>query len=170
MLATTCSNPDVMKTMTHAKIMAILAPSLCSRAADQIARHTSTLQRTPRKNSWDVVSAPLCSIIVAIIRPPEVFGPSAPDSCTIAANTIAPARLPTMQNRRVAAARPHEIERPSAPCVRIIIAEVASSPPAITTIVSATPNTRPWTSGVHPEPASASGPPAVAMMTTPMPM
>jgi hypothetical protein len=51
MFATTCSKPEVMKTITHAKIMTSRAPSLRSRAADQIARHTRRLHRTPRKKS-----------------------------------------------------------------------------------------------------------------------
>jgi hypothetical protein len=41
---------------------------------------------------------------------------------------------------------------------------------ATTTIVSATPKTLPCTNGVQPDVTSASGPPGVAMITTPMPM
>ncbi len=71
---------------------------------------------------------------------------------------------------RVTPARPQPITPRIAPWVRYIIDEVASSPPATTTIVRATPKTVPWISGAHGEAAATSGPPAVTMMTTPIPM
>ena len=111
------------------------------------------LHRTPRKNSCAFVSAALCSIIQAIASPGSVPGAVTPEKCTRAAKTIAPSRLPTMVASSTTPARPQVIVRRSAPCVRYIIEEVASSAPATTTIVSATPNTRPCTSGAHGEPA-----------------
>jgi hypothetical protein len=170
MFATTCSKPEVMNTITQAKMTMILATSFCSRPAHQMARQTMRLHMTPRKNSSVPDSSALCSIIDAIIRPAGRSGPSAPDRCRTTASTNAPIRLPTRQASSVAPARAQEIAPRTAPIVNTIIAEVASSPPATTTIVSATPNTSPCTSGVNPEPTSASGPPAVAMMTTPRPM
>jgi hypothetical protein len=106
----------------------------------------------------------------ARLAPAAVPGPSEPDRCTIVANTIAPRRLPARQASSVRAARTQEIDLVIAPWVSVIIADVASSAPATTTIDRATPNTRPCTRGAHGEPATTSGPPAVVMMTTPIPM
>ena len=93
-----------------------------------------------------------------------------PERCTSPANTIAPSRLPPSVASSTVPARPQLIRRSIAPWVRYIIDEVASSPPAITTMVSATPNTRPETRGANGFPAATSGPDAVVMITTPMPM
>ena len=62
--------------------------------------------------------------------PPGVPGARTPETCTRNANSIAPSRLPPRQARRVSPARPQPMTPRSAPWVRIIIAEVASSAPA----------------------------------------
>ena len=170
MFATTCSKPDVMNASRHQKTTKSWAPSERSRTADQIARHTRALHSTPRQNSWTEVSCDLAASIAAIILPPGVSGASTPDACTIAPKMPAPTRLPPNENASVPPAWPQLIDRRSAPCVSVIMFDVASSPPAVTTRVSATPKTRPWTSLVHGEPTAASGPAALTMSTTATPM
>ena len=106
------------------------APSLLRRAADHIAMQTSMLHRTPRQKSSLLDSWLLASSSEASILPAGVSGASTPDACTIAAKIAAPTRLPTKENASVLAPGRHPMVLRIAPCVRVIMFDVASSPPA----------------------------------------
>lgn len=170
MFATTCSKPELMNAVIAAKMSRIFATSFSTRAAIQIARQTSRLQRMPRVKSSTGPSAAFAASMPASISPAAAFASSTPEATMSPANASAPTRFAANIASIPPRARRGGMLRISTPWVEIIIAEVTSSPPANTTMVSATPNTTPETSFAKPSPAATSGPAVQTMSTTPMPM
>ena len=155
MLAIECSKPSATKAEIGKTIARILPDTLCAANDSQIARQTSALANTPRRNASAKSSSTLA---VAIATAVAATAPSpiakAPDRCTAAAVPPAPTKLAANTRAQFRSSRVSEI-LPLAHAMTIRLLPVNSSAPAMTTRTRPSEKATPPSTRVRPKPSAA---------------